>query len=118
LELYPKSFIDVFITVLESDGFMATIAAAMNGASIALADAGIEMKDLCAVTSFVSLALKSFILFFVVFLSFRSFHFLSSFFPLSFHFLSSFFSLSFLFLFTFLFFSFTCPFDIVLGLEE
>ncbi|KAJ1675668.1 3'-5'-exoribonuclease [Spiromyces aspiralis] len=51
LELYPKSSIDVYITVIESDGRNATIAAAINCASAALVDAGIEMYDLVASTS-------------------------------------------------------------------
>jgi len=44
LELYPKSLIDIYAFVLESGG--ATLAAALTAASLALADAGIEMFDL------------------------------------------------------------------------
>ncbi|KAJ1912005.1 3'-5'-exoribonuclease [Mycoemilia scoparia] len=51
LELYPKSSIDMFITVIESDGRNSTIAAAINCASAALANAGIEMYDMVISTS-------------------------------------------------------------------
>ncbi|ORX73706.1 ribosomal protein S5 domain 2-like protein [Linderina pennispora] len=43
LELYPKACVDAFITVIESDGKAATIAAAINCISAALVDAGIEL---------------------------------------------------------------------------
>lgn len=43
-ELYPKIGIDVFIEVLQSDG--GTRCAAITAASLALADAGIPIKDL------------------------------------------------------------------------
>lgn len=43
-ESYPKSAIDVFIDVLQSDG--GTRCAALTAAAVALADAGIPMKDM------------------------------------------------------------------------
>eukprot|EP00038_Savillea_parva_P013100 m.208943 g.208943 ORF g.208943 m.208943 type:complete len:273 (+) comp24320_c0_seq1:50-868(+) len=46
LEKYPKSLIDIFITILEDDG--SAIAAAISCASLALADGGIEMSGLIA----------------------------------------------------------------------
>lgn len=45
-ESYPKSAIDVYIDVLQSDG--GTRCAALVAASVALADAGIPMKDMVA----------------------------------------------------------------------
>ncbi|MBS7655031.1 exosome complex exonuclease Rrp41 [Candidatus Bathyarchaeota archaeon] len=45
-EIYPRTTIDVFIEVLQSDG--GTRCAGITGASLALADAGIPMKDLVA----------------------------------------------------------------------
>ncbi|KAK3831625.1 MAG: 3' exoribonuclease family, domain 1-domain-containing protein [Linnemannia elongata] len=48
LELFPKSNVDIYITVLESDGWGSCIAAAFTVASVALAHAGIEMLDLVA----------------------------------------------------------------------
>ena len=44
LEEYPKAVIDVFITVIQADG--GTRCAAINAASLALADAGIPMRSL------------------------------------------------------------------------
>ena len=44
LDMYPKTEIDIFIEVLQSDG--GTRCAAITAASVALADAGIPMKDL------------------------------------------------------------------------
>lgn len=44
LELYPRSVIDVFVEVLQADA--GTRTAGINAASVALADAGIPMKDL------------------------------------------------------------------------
>lgn len=44
LDRFPRSTIDVYITVLESDG--GTRCAALTAASVALADAGIPMKGL------------------------------------------------------------------------
>ncbi|KAL0946861.1 hypothetical protein HGRIS_013028 [Hohenbuehelia grisea] len=46
LELLPKSTLDVFLTVIESDGIEGCIAAGAVAASTALADAGIEMIGL------------------------------------------------------------------------
>ena len=45
-ELYPRTTIDVFIEVLQSDG--GTRTAALTAASLALADAGIPLRDLVA----------------------------------------------------------------------
>lgn len=44
LELYPRSVIDVFIEVLQADA--GTRTAGINAAAVALADAGIPMRDL------------------------------------------------------------------------
>jgi exosome complex component RRP41 len=44
LEEYPKAVVDVFIQVIQADG--GTRCAAINAASLALADAGIPMKSL------------------------------------------------------------------------
>jgi len=44
LEKFPKSRMDVFVTVLQDDG--GALASAMTAASVALADAGVEMYDL------------------------------------------------------------------------
>lgn len=46
LELFPKSIIDVYITVLENDGFESCVSAGAVAASTALADAGVEMLGL------------------------------------------------------------------------
>jgi exosome complex component MTR3 len=46
LENYPKSQIDIYCYVLESDGSFSTLASAITCASIALMDAGIELYDL------------------------------------------------------------------------
>ncbi|KAI9502994.1 3'-5'-exoribonuclease [Coemansia spiralis] len=51
LEAYPKACIDAFVTVIESDGKFATISAAINCISAALADAGIELYDIVAACS-------------------------------------------------------------------
>ncbi|KAF9437054.1 hypothetical protein BGZ76_002124 [Entomortierella beljakovae] len=48
LEKLPKSAIDIYITVLESDGWGSCVAAAITAASVALAHAGIEMLDMVA----------------------------------------------------------------------
>ncbi|KAF9946009.1 hypothetical protein BGZ72_000763 [Mortierella alpina] len=48
LDLLPKSAIEVYITVLESDGLGSCLSAAITAASVALAHAGIEMLDLVA----------------------------------------------------------------------
>lgn len=44
LENYPKTVVDVYVEVLQADG--STRVASINAASLALADAGIPMKDL------------------------------------------------------------------------
>jgi exosome complex component RRP41 len=44
LELYPRTGVDVFIEVLQADG--GTRCASITAASLALADAGLPMKDL------------------------------------------------------------------------
>ncbi len=44
LEEFPKAVIDVFVTVIQADG--GTRCAAINAASLALADAGIPMRSL------------------------------------------------------------------------
>ena len=54
LELFPKSTIDIFITVIENDGLEGCISAGTVAASTALADAGIEMLGLIASCSAVS----------------------------------------------------------------
>lgn len=46
LEKYPKAQIDVYVLVLEADGPI--LGCALTVASLALADAGIEMRDLIA----------------------------------------------------------------------
>ncbi|KAJ1658473.1 3'-5'-exoribonuclease [Dispira simplex] len=51
LNLYPKSTIDVYITVVQSDGWWSTLAGAITCASAALVDAGIDMVDLVTATS-------------------------------------------------------------------
>merc|ERR1711893_468629 len=43
MHLYPKSQIDVFVTIIEDDG--STLAAALTVAGLALADASIQMFD-------------------------------------------------------------------------
>ncbi len=45
-DLYPRTTIDLFVEVLQSDG--GSRCAGITGASLALADAGIPMKDLVA----------------------------------------------------------------------
>lgn len=45
LDLFPKSVVDVYVNVLEMDGQMATLAAAVTCASAAIADAGIDCMD-------------------------------------------------------------------------
>ncbi|MEM7821412.1 MAG: exosome complex exonuclease Rrp41 [Candidatus Aenigmatarchaeota archaeon] len=49
LEEFPRAVIDVFIEVLQADG--STRVTGLNAASLALADAGIPMKDLVAACS-------------------------------------------------------------------
>ncbi|KAJ3252078.1 Exosome complex component MTR3 [Boothiomyces macroporosus] len=46
LENLPKSKLDLYVTVLESDGTFASLAGAITCASLALANAGIAMYDL------------------------------------------------------------------------
>ncbi|KAJ1564339.1 3'-5'-exoribonuclease [Nowakowskiella sp. JEL0078] len=60
LDLYPKSAIDVFVHVIESDGVAASFAAAVNAATLALADAGIEMLDFVVAASVVSVNINLF----------------------------------------------------------
>lgn len=49
-ELYPKSQIDIYIEVLQSDG--GNFCAAINAATLALVDAGISLKEyVCACTA-------------------------------------------------------------------
>jgi exosome complex component MTR3 len=43
LELFPKSSIDVFITIIENDGTEGCVASGTVAANTALAHAGIEM---------------------------------------------------------------------------
>lgn len=53
LELFPKSTIDVFLTIIENDGIDSCVATGTVAASTALGDAGIEMLGLvtsCAAT--------------------------------------------------------------------
>ena len=49
LENYPKTVIDVFVEILQADG--STRVTSINAASLALADAGIPMKDLVVALS-------------------------------------------------------------------
>ncbi|RKO91485.1 ribosomal protein S5 domain 2-type protein [Blyttiomyces helicus] len=51
LDLLPKSTVDVYVQVLECDGSTSALAAAITCASLALADAGIEMLDIVAACS-------------------------------------------------------------------
>lgn len=46
LELLPKSTIDIFLTIIETDGIEGCVASGSVAASTALADAGIEMLGL------------------------------------------------------------------------
>lgn len=49
-ELYPRSQIDIYIQVIQSDG--SNIAASINAATLALIDAGVPMRDfVCACSS-------------------------------------------------------------------
>ncbi|KAJ3128763.1 hypothetical protein HK098_003529 [Nowakowskiella sp. JEL0407] len=54
LSQYPKSSIDIFVQVIESDGISACFSGAVNAATLALADAGIEMTD-CVVAASVGI---------------------------------------------------------------
>lgn len=49
-EYYPRTTIDIFIEILQSDG--GTRCASVTGAALALADAGIPMKDIISSCSF------------------------------------------------------------------
>lgn len=51
LSEYPKSVIEVSVLVLENDGSMACLAAAITCASMALVDAGIQMLDVVTACS-------------------------------------------------------------------
>jgi len=44
LELYPRTGVDVYVEVLQADG--GTRCAAITAAALAIADAGVPMKDL------------------------------------------------------------------------
>lgn len=48
-----KTAIDIYVTVMECDGWMSTVAASISCASLALVDAGIELLDLVACSSVV-----------------------------------------------------------------
>jgi exosome complex component MTR3 len=63
LETFPKSEIDVFALVLEQGGGM--VGAAITAASLALADAGVEMYDLVASCSVVRFTPNSFVINFI-----------------------------------------------------
>jgi exosome complex component MTR3 len=58
LELFPKSTIDIFLTIIENDGLESCVAAAAVAASTALADAGIEMVGLVTACAGVSLVVN------------------------------------------------------------
>ena len=60
LDLLPKSTIDIYISVLENDGMASCLAAAITCASVAVADAGIEMLDQVAACSAVIIMFKKF----------------------------------------------------------
>jgi len=49
LENYPKTTIDIFIEIIQADG--STRVASVNAASLALADAGVPMRDLVVALS-------------------------------------------------------------------
>lgn len=59
LHLFPKSTIDVFITIMENDGLESCVASASMAASTALADAGIEMLGMVVACCSVSLLTSS-----------------------------------------------------------
>jgi exosome complex component MTR3 len=59
LDRYPKSRIDVFVTVLENDGTHAALATAITCASLALTDAGFGMRDQVVACSAVRLNFPS-----------------------------------------------------------
>lgn len=58
LELFPKSTIDIFVTIIETDGIEGCIASGSVAASTALANAGIEMNGLVMSCAAVSLLLR------------------------------------------------------------
>ncbi|KAJ1970876.1 3'-5'-exoribonuclease [Dimargaris xerosporica] len=51
LGMYPKSTIDIYVTVIQSDGWWSTLAAAITCASAALVDAGIDLIDIVAASA-------------------------------------------------------------------
>ncbi|KAJ1511868.1 hypothetical protein HMI56_004843 [Coelomomyces lativittatus] len=51
LTSFPKSKVDVYVTLLQNDGVHASLASAVTAASLALVDAGIEVMDLVAGSS-------------------------------------------------------------------
>lgn len=61
LDLLPKSTIDIYISVLENDGMASCFAAAITCASVAVADAGIEMLDQVAACSAVNILFQEII---------------------------------------------------------
>ena len=54
--LYPKSQIDVYVTILEDDG--SALASSITVASLALADAAVQMFDTIVGVSSVSIFVK------------------------------------------------------------
>ena len=54
LELLPKSTVDIFIIVIENDGMEGCVSSGSIAASVALADAGIEMLGMVMSCSAVS----------------------------------------------------------------
>lgn len=51
LHLFPKSNIDVYIEVFEAANFLSCLAAGINAAAIAIADAGIDCVDMVSAAS-------------------------------------------------------------------
>jgi exosome complex component MTR3 len=60
LELFPKSTIDIFITIIENDGIEGCVASGAVAASTALADAGIDMVGLVVSCTAVSATIEYF----------------------------------------------------------
>jgi ribonuclease PH len=63
VDKYPKSNVDVFVLVLECDG--PVLGAAITAASLAMSDAGLELRDVvaacrCVVVVFAILMLQLF----------------------------------------------------------
>jgi len=56
LETLPKATIDIFITIIETDGMEGCVAAGSIAASTALADAGIELFGIAVACSAVCLS--------------------------------------------------------------